>query len=182
VQFYFIEKDKFLYLLKGAPAVPTARSNRCFAVATPLALRQQAVFSLPCLGGDHWLRTGRLLRLRVETASCPTVGSPSQSLGLAHYNRAPRLRGGYPSVAQLAQCISARFSCRAPELCDDSADAGSVMMPPMHSSLFTSSRDKNSRRSFNMARGDVIPIFSKPSVTHIISSFIKIVKCVTSFL
>ena len=113
----------FLYLLKGAPAVPTARSNRCFAVATPLALRQQAVFSLPCLGGNHWLRTGRLLRLRVETASYPTVGSPSRSLGLAHYNRAPRLRGGYSSVAQLAQYTSARFSCHAPEFCDDGADA-----------------------------------------------------------
>ena len=112
--FISLKKDEFLYLLKGAPAVPTARSNRCFAVATPLALRQQAVFSLPCLGGDHWLRTGRLLRLRVETASCPTVGSPSRSLGLAHYNRAPRLRGGYPSVAQLAQYTSAMFSCGAP--------------------------------------------------------------------
>jgi hypothetical protein len=39
VRFYFVEKDEFLYLLKGAPAVPTARSNRCFAVATRTLLR-----------------------------------------------------------------------------------------------------------------------------------------------
>ena len=38
------------------------------------------------------------------------------------------------------------------------------MMPPMHPSLFTSSRDKNSCRSFNMARGDVISMIPR-SVT-----------------
>ena len=34
------KRMNFTYLLRGAPTVPTARSNRCFAVATPFAQRK----------------------------------------------------------------------------------------------------------------------------------------------
>ena len=65
---------------RNAAAGPPARPTRCFGVVTPLALRQSALFSRPCLGYYHWLRTIRLLRLRAKTASRAPGGSLRRDL------------------------------------------------------------------------------------------------------
>ena len=51
--------DKIKWLGEGSCSLGLVH----FAAATPFALKQKAVFSLPCLGEHHWLRTNSLIRL-----------------------------------------------------------------------------------------------------------------------
>ena len=148
----------FLYLLKGAPAVPTSRSNRCFAVATRTLLRLSRCESSSLRSSGNLTATRQVHFSRLDNkpssaclASAETTGCV-QDASYGCESKLPLARLSVPSVAQFAQYTSARFSCRAPEFCDDCADTCCIMMPPMHSGLFASPRDNDSRRSFNMTR------------------------------
>ena len=59
---------------------------------------------------------------------------------------------------------------------EDSTEADSVLVPPVHTRLLAPSDDQDSGGGFDMSGGDEVAVSSQPSVVHVLLLFSEVIQ------